>query len=648
MFERQAVTLQAEHEELARSITERAENPQGADTDVEAQLQQAAQETIGLRAELEGAQTQLALTRRELETLQAKAERALERQGDLDTIHVEALRARESFEAAQAELTGKSRELEDLRSEVRALRTEEQRAAMLEDELRATRAELESAGASHRAELLEREAELEQMIRATREDFQTELARLEVQHREQLALRETQLGQRVTGAEDAAQQRLDAAARELSERAKRFENAEREIADAHAEAEHLGNALAVAQAEVDATVEQLLAETARTQELSERLQRVETLALDAKARADGNAGQLSAATQENAELNRKLQELQARRQLEIADAEGRADLDDILRVTQERLAGQTEKLIGAEERAQELDKQLAASAERLEEVEAELRQQQMTQAMRHLRGDDAREEAAEIDDAIALGEAPAFEDRRATTPFMKELSFDARKSVTRILGITQILKHKKDSKEQAQLVRQLSAHTRRLDHIVSDLADAERLVRGTIDLTVRRTDLETLVRRVVEESGIDADHEVVVHAERLVVAVDSLRTEQILAGLLRSAGDRTPARKTIVVRLEQLDEGAMIAVEDPQPSSDASLSPVVKRFAEAQGGWARVSSRESGGSSFTVYLPDGAGMGEPVRGPDVQIMVDGQDRWEHRDGSTMLVQELHRLSTAED
>jgi K+-sensing histidine kinase KdpD len=218
------------------------------------------------------------------------------------------------------------------------------------------------------------------------------------------------------------------------------------------------------------------------------------------------------------------------------------------------------------------------------------------------------------------------------------------------MGITSILKHKKDAKEQAQLVRQLTAHTRRLEHIVSDLGDAETLVHGTIELTVRRTDLETLVRRVVEESGVDADHEVVIHADRLVVAVDPLRTEQILAGLLRASGDRTPAKKTIVIRLEQHEDGAMITVSDPEPSSDASMSPVVQRFAEAQAGWAKVEGREEGGSSFKVYLPDGAGIGEPA-GPtrDVKVVVDTpRDDWEHSDGSSMLVQELHRLSTAEE
>jgi signal transduction histidine kinase len=169
---------------------------------------------------------------------------------------------------------------------------------------------------------------------------------------------------------------------------------------------------------------------------------------------------------------------------------------------------------------------------------------------------------------------------------------------------------------------------------------------------VRRTDLEVLVKRVIEESGIDADHELRVETERIVVAIDQLRTEQILSGLLRASGDRTPPRKAITVRLSATDGGAIIAVEDPEPSSDASMSPVVRRFAEAQGGWSKVESREGGGSSFKVFLPDGAGTerpaGESRPGADaLHIVVEGVQTSASDDGSA-LVQELHRLSTAED
>src|SRR5439155_21399695 len=116
-----------------------------------------------------------------------------------------------------------------------------------------------------------------------------------------------------------------------------------------------------------------------------------------------------------------------------------------------------------------------------------------------------------------------LEDRRSGTPFRTELSRDARKSLSQILGLAQILKHQKDAKEQAQLIKQLTSYARRLDHTVSDLVDADRLARGTVELTVKRTDLQALVERVVEESGIRTDHEVRVDAEALIVGIDQRR-----------------------------------------------------------------------------------------------------------------------------
>lgn len=655
LFERQARSLKTELDESTRRLSE---GPT-AEGDPDGRLAAAEHEAIGLRAELEGAQTQLSSIRRELEAMRPQADRARELQTQLDSIHSERQQVRETSVSSQAELSARSRELEDLRSEIRALRTEEQRAAMLGDELRSTKAELQSLSASHRAELIEHEAEFEDKVRSAREEFQAELERSEARHAEELATKEADVAARISTVEDSAQQRVDAVQRELQERTSRFANSEDEIAVAQAEAARLAAELTVARAELETTVAQLTSRSEALQHATDNVQQAENRAREHATRNARLSTELEAASQDNVDLNRRLQEIESRRQLEIADTEGRADLDEILRVTQERLAGQTEKLIAAEERVHALQREVDTASAKLEETQGELRQQQMAAAMRHLRGEDA--EPARSGDAEAgagtsiIGDSTPIEDRRATAPFMKELSTDARKSLTRILGITQILKHKKDGKEQTQLVRQLATHTRRLEHIVADLADAERLVRGEVQLTVRRTDLEPLVKRVVEESGIDADHEVRIQTERLVVAVDQLRTEQILAGLLRASGDRTPPRKSITVKLTTADGGAMIAVEDPEPSSDASLSPVVRRFAEMQGGWSTVESRDGGGSSFKVFLPDGAGTERPASarpaigsGRDsLHIVVDEAETSSSADGSA-LVQELHRLSTTED
>ena len=659
--------LSSQHADLAARLAEGME-PQD-DPELMRRLEQAETEVIGLRAELDGAQTQLTMSRRELEAARTGAERAKELQEDLDAAHVETLHTQEGFEAARSELQSSRTELEDARAELRALRNEEQRAAMLVDELRAARAELESASASHRAELLEREAELEVKVRSTREEFQAQVAALESRHAEALAAQEADAESRSAAAQADTATEFERLQRELADRDERYGSAERAVAEANARAEDRSQELEQTKVELDSTVQQLSAETTSVRELAERAERAERETADTSARTARLASDLHDATQDNAELNRRLQEVEARRALELAEVEGRTDLDELLRVTQERLAGQTEKLIAAEDRVHRMERDVEAKLERLEEVEGELRHVQMSEAMRHIRGEDQEESPRDVSDVAPI------EDRRATSPFIKELSLDARRSVTQILGLTQILKHKKDPKDQAQLVRQLTTSARRLDHVVTDMTDAESLIRGTVELTVRRTDLEALVNRVVEESGVDSDHEVRVETERVVVALDQLRTEQILAGLLRASADRTPPKKAITVRLSDHAGGALISVEDPEPSSDASLSPVVQRFAEVQGGWAKVESREEGGSAFRVFLPDGA---KAPAGPaaDAAPNADGTDDaglriadadaeelrivveddepdepdWKQQSPEQLLVQELHRLSeiTAED
>jgi uncharacterized coiled-coil DUF342 family protein len=695
--------LSAERDTLAERLAEAERNAE--DPAIAERILQAETEAIGLRAELEGAQTQLNMAYRELESLREVAEKTKELQEDLDAAHVDTLHHREGFEVMRGELQAAQTELDDARSELRILRTEEARALMLEDELRAAKAELDSAIASHQADLVERESEFEAKVRSAREEFQGQIAALETQHQDDLDARDRKMSNRLSAAEAAAESKVERVRQELSDRDARYGAAEQVVAEAKEEATRLTAELARTKLELDETIQRLLAETNSVREVGERADYLQREASDAAARAERLADDLDDATQSNADLNRRLQELEARRALEIADEQGRTDLDQLLRVTQERLAGQTERLIAAEDNGHRLERELTAKAEQIEQLEGEMRHIQMSEAMRQIRGEGAEGAEATDGEAAALPAPPTLdadgeplEDRRATSPFMKELSHDARKSLTQILGLTQILKHKKDAKEQAQLVRQLTMYARRLDHVVSDMTEADKLVRGTVELTIRRTDLEALVHRVVEESGVGADHEVRIDAERVVVALDQLRTEQILAGLLRSSADRTQGKKPITVRLQNHHGGALLSVEDQEPSSDASLSPVVQRFAEVQGGWAKVESGSDGGSAFRVFLPDGAKAspddpratdgdptlessaaeptepaepggtqavesdtetGAPAATPSERtivvadrerVEVGEEDAWSP-EGAELLVQELHRLSeisSAED
>jgi chromosome segregation ATPase len=697
-LEAQIQAIQSEREKLAEDLNEAigAKGAESSTTNEELErLLQTEQDSIGLRAELEGARTQLSILGREVE--QARSDPGREGlQEELDSAHVQSLRSREAAETAMAELKTARVELTELREEARGLRNQEQKAAMLEDELRAARAEIEglSVAPTHGQEAA---TELEDKVRAVREEFQRELASAETRYRDQFAQRDVELADKVAAAEmksrdsgselettrKALEEALEEAAgardrlirqadqhaataaefesmrAELIQRQERLDKAGDQARSAEEQAQTASAKLEKTRTDLLAAREQLEAQKARADELSTALAISDEEAKAANQLAAGLKTQFDGAAHSNAELNQRMQELQSRRALELAGTDGKADLDEILRVTQERLAGQTEKLIHAEERVHELERDVTTLSHHNEEIESALRQRQMSGAMKQLRGEaEPQAPVLSIADTGAPQHQEASQGPRTPSPFVLELSMDAKKSLTRIMGVTQVLKHKREAKDQTTLIKQLTAYTRHLDHTVSDLMDAERLATGTVEINIKRTDLKALVSRVIDESGVGSDHEVNMELESLVVGIDQRRTEQILSAMLRTCADRTAEGKTLTVKLSRVDGGALLFVEDGQPSKEAVLSPVVQRFAEVQGGWARVEALETGGTSFRVYLPDG--------GPD-QIMAEAdqnqngthtngknearnlhvvEEPWDNS-GEKLLVGELQRLSQLE-
>lgn len=678
------------------------------------------EEAADLRHELETAREELQEARAEAELAAAErdAEPAAAGEPDpalaaeLDTMHVELLRTRDDLTATSTMLDRSRRELDDARIELRALRNEEQRAAMLEDELRTTTAELESRNASFRAELVEREADFETKVRDARELFQRELTEMEAQYRTQVHEAEEQLTDRITEAEglarhaaaeletaradlDAMRSDVDAARGEAKAREQRLLEAHDELLDArervktleremkersttvtqaHKEVDEVRRSLASTQADLgraDEAIEQLRADIELERQRAEAADQSTTVTSrerdSLQERVDKLIRQLDEATGENQELNRRLQDADARRQLELADDAGRTQIDALLQVTQERLAGQTEKLIAAEDRARDLELALIDERERADVAEADVRTHQMSEALREMREHDGTGREAGVQREIAAAtsaaiDAGALEDRRGSAPILKELSMEAKRSIAKIDGISKLLKHKKDPKDQAQLMKQLATHTRRLDHTVADLAEADRISNGTIDLAVKRTDMEALVARVVEESGADGDNDIRIVADSIKVRIDPQRTEQILSGLIRMSSDRTQNGKTIIVRVQSTSGGALMSVEDPGEATEVGVSPMVRRLAEIQGGWLTVEEPEGGGAAFRVFLPDGATpRASDGESPALQITVDGletdeqepeqpaveEQPWEAEAAHQELAAELRRFAQLE-
>jgi PAS domain S-box-containing protein len=224
------------------------------------------------------------------------------------------------------------------------------------------------------------------------------------------------------------------------------------------------------------------------------------------------------------------------------------------------------------------------------------------------------------------------------TTFLQAVSHDLRTPLTTVLGIALTLERGADGlrpEDAADLIARLTANARKLDRLLTDLLDLDRLARGTLTPHRQDVDLGALVHRSVQEAGVTDEHPVVVDAEPLWLAVDGPKVERIVENLLVNAARHTPAGTTIWVRLHPMAGGALLAVEDDGPgvppqfreqifqpfhqgrksSGRASGSGIglalVARFANLHGGQAWVEDRAGGGASFRVYLPGGAPAGEP-------------------------------------
>jgi PAS domain S-box-containing protein len=248
---------------------------------------------------------------------------------------------------------------------------------------------------------------------------------------------------------------------------------------------------------------------------------------------------------------------------------------------------------------------------------------------------DREQQAAQQLAAALERERAAAEHLRAVdemkTTFLQAVSHDLRTPLTTILGIAVTLEHRVaglPARDRGDLLHRLSSNARKLDRLLVDLLDLDRLARGTLTPRRQLVDIGALVHRVVDDAGVKDEHPVVVDAPPLRLAADAPKLERIIENLLVNAARHTPVGTTIWVRLRAQDDGVLLLVEDEGPGVPAQLREqvfqpfhqgrnvadhapgsgiglaLVAQFASLHGGRAWVWDRPGGGASFRVFLPD--------------------------------------------
>ena len=215
--------------------------------------------------------------------------------------------------------------------------------------------------------------------------------------------------------------------------------------------------------------------------------------------------------------------------------------------------------------------------------------------------------------------------------FLEAVSHDLRTPLTSILGSAVTLERSGmdiPREDAIDLLQRIASNARKLERLLGDLLDLDRLQRGIITPQRRRTDVGALVGEAVREFEQFGGREVLLGSGELMAEVDPPKVERIVENLLSNAARHTHPESRIWVRVDRRDDGILLVVEDegggvPDQLKDAIFEPfrqgpgpasaspgvgvglsLVARFAELHGGRAWVEDRPGGGASFKVLLPE--------------------------------------------
>jgi PAS domain S-box-containing protein len=229
----------------------------------------------------------------------------------------------------------------------------------------------------------------------------------------------------------------------------------------------------------------------------------------------------------------------------------------------------------------------------------------------------------------ATGELRALDEMKNL--FLNAVSHELRTPLAAVVGIALTLRRARSTlaeEDIADLLERLVNSADKLQRLLEDLLDLDRLNRGIVTPKLRATDLAALVSRIAEQWQQQSSRALEVAVEPVVARVDPDKVERIVENLLANADRHTTPDTPVWIRATRHHQGVLIVVEDagagiPPQLRAALFEPfrqgpdapphapgvgigltLVARFAQLHGGRAWVQDRPGGGASFRVLLPD--------------------------------------------
>ncbi len=244
---------------------------------------------------------------------------------------------------------------------------------------------------------------------------------------------------------------------------------------------------------------------------------------------------------------------------------------------------------------------------------------------------DRKRSEEQLQRALDKERAAAAELRRLNdlkNAFLSAVSHELRTPLTALRGFSDTLQDRwgdLDEQSLELLLERMSHNAERLDALLSDLLDLDRLTRGELEPRREPVDVAGLIRSAVAE--IDPEgHDIRLELpEGIRARLDAGRIERVVENLVANAVHHTPEGTPVWVRASRWDEDVHLVVEDAGPGVPDELkqavfepfrqgteSPargtgiglaVVAEFTTMHGGRVWITDRPDGGACFHVALP---------------------------------------------
>ena len=218
------------------------------------------------------------------------------------------------------------------------------------------------------------------------------------------------------------------------------------------------------------------------------------------------------------------------------------------------------------------------------------------------------------------------------TTFMQAVAHDLRSPLASMLGLVHLARDRDGelSADERQLLLDRSvAAGERLDQLLRDLLDMQRIEAGVLEPAVEPTALDQLIRDTVTAMGVEG-RSVTMDLEPVTAMVEPAKVDRIVANLVRNALSHTASDVEVWIRLRTEEGSVLLVVEDDGDGVAEEIREglfeafrrhdrradggaggdgvglglhLVRRFTELHGGVVRVDERPGGGARFEVRLP---------------------------------------------